>query len=87
MLAGLKGDSEKLLTLEFTLNQKSLRPNVDSFDDICDCFFRKILMGSQKLETNSQDFSQVLCGELVVRLVLYIFMQCSHLMLKISILV
>lgn len=51
MLASLKGDSEKLLTLEFTLNQKTLRPNVDSFDDICDCFFRKILMGNQKIET------------------------------------
>lgn len=39
MLASLKGDSEKLLTLEFTLNLKPLRPNVESFDDICDCFF------------------------------------------------
>lgn len=53
MLASLKGDSEKHLTLEFTLNLKPLRTNVESFDDICDFFFQKNTHGKSenKVET------------------------------------
>lgn len=41
MPVALKGDSEKLLTLEFRLNLKSLRPNGEGFDVICCCYFEK----------------------------------------------